>query len=324
MSRIPRYVINLDLPPSQRWRSLVTTYKEKCLTAHHRIEKLIQSIPLGQTAQTIATWLVSASDYTNSVMHRDELASIAEILEQPFEKIVLAQLVYEMCACCTSAVFSYQETNTHFRTMDWGMDFLKDLTVELDFQKQQKTQFLAVSWVGYIGIMTGMLPNKYSIALNFRTSNYNILGNIQRAMTMCWPIGHLIRYILEDGMSCKMATETCCTASLISPCYITICSTDSCIITRDPDRLVSIKPLVSSAVQANVDDIDNIQTGGDILFSSQRCKIASTIIANKIPGCKTTDDIFEAFDRHPIINDLTIYSVIMIPQKGIFVSRLIK
>jgi len=39
--------------------------------------------------------------------------------------------------------------------MDWGMDYLKALTIELDFQKSGKTVFLATSWPGYVGVLTG-------------------------------------------------------------------------------------------------------------------------------------------------------------------------
>lgn len=321
----PRYIINLDLTPGERWRDLIIRYKSKCLVAHRSIEELLTNIPLGTTIQGLATWLVTAADYANSVLHRDELQCIADILEQPFEKVVLAQLIYEMCACCTSAVFQYNGNATHYRTMDWGMDFLRDLTVELDFQRKGKTVFLAVSWVGYIGIMTGMLPEKYSIALNFRTSNCNILGNVRRALTMSWPVGYLFRHVLESEYSCDMAVDTFKTAYLVSPCYITICSVDiakSCVIVRDPNDLITVRPFNSACIQANVDDIDTVTPADNILYSRERCRMAQTIITNIIPKCHKLDDIFKAFDKNPITNDLTIYRVIMIPGLGTFRSLL--
>lgn len=40
--------------------------------------------------------------------------------------------------------------------MDWGMEFLKPLTIEVDFVKGGRSQYVATTWVGYVGVLTGM------------------------------------------------------------------------------------------------------------------------------------------------------------------------
>ncbi len=145
---------------------------------------------------------------------------------------------------------------------------------------------------------------------------------------MSWPIGYLFRHVLESGYDYDTAINTFKTASLISPCYITVCTTDisnSCVIIRDPDSLVSIRSLNStsmSVIQTNVDDGDNVKSGDNILYSRERCKKARAIITNDIPSCTDISDIFKAFDKHPITNDLTIYRVVMIPETNVFITRL--
>lgn len=45
----------------------------------------------------------------------------------------------------------------HIRTMDWGMEWLRPLTIEVDFIRGGKTQYVATTWVGYVGVLTGTL-----------------------------------------------------------------------------------------------------------------------------------------------------------------------
>jgi hypothetical protein len=75
-------------------------------------------------------------------------------------QLVLLQLVYEASAACTSIVVPQDPTQgdsipQHIRTMDWGMEFLRPLTIEVEFTKGGRTLYVATTWVGYVGVLTG-------------------------------------------------------------------------------------------------------------------------------------------------------------------------
>lgn len=57
----------------------------------------------------------------------------------------------------------------HFRTLDWGMDALRDLIVELDFVHHSEGPVIATSiaYFGYVGVLTGVRKG-LSMSLNFR------------------------------------------------------------------------------------------------------------------------------------------------------------
>jgi len=90
--------------------------------------------------------------------------------------LVALQLVYEASTCCTSIVVEDDKGVPHHmfapdlpfyrfllivyklciciyylfsRTMDWELDFLEPLTIEIDFQRGGKTLYVATSWAGY-------------------------------------------------------------------------------------------------------------------------------------------------------------------------------
>ncbi len=56
-----------------------------------------------------------------------------------------------------------------FRTLDWGMDPLRDLVVELDFVRCEGGPVVAtsISYFGYVGVLTGVRRG-LSMSLNFR------------------------------------------------------------------------------------------------------------------------------------------------------------
>jgi hypothetical protein len=62
----------------------------------------------------------------------------------------------------------------HGRTMDWDMPALERLAIEVEFQQAGKTVFLATTWAGYVGVLTGMRPGAWSVSINYRRTGTNI------------------------------------------------------------------------------------------------------------------------------------------------------
>ena len=63
-------------------------------------------------------------------------------------------------------------TMHHFRTLDWGMDLLRQLVVELEFVRRAGGPVVAtsVTYFGHVGVLTG-LREGLSLSLNFRPTH---------------------------------------------------------------------------------------------------------------------------------------------------------
>lgn len=150
---IPKqYVIDLDLLPNQRWKQIFDDHKVQCQNAVKELDKLVSGNVFIRTLAKTAEHIASTYTLTNKVMYIEEIQYMAERMGIPVGKAILFQLVYEMSAMCTSLGSSVNGEMVHFRSMDWELPFLKDLTMSLEFTKNKKTLFHAVSWVGYVGI----------------------------------------------------------------------------------------------------------------------------------------------------------------------------
>ncbi len=57
------------------------------------------------------------------------------------------------------------------------------LCLDVDFQKNDQTIFKATTWVGYVGILTGMrVQDGYSVSVNFRHAGGALTTNIKTAL----------------------------------------------------------------------------------------------------------------------------------------------
>jgi len=277
MERTKLRKINLDLPQSERWLDLLAEFKPQLEVVKNNMKGLIDEM-LGASYYFIIP-LIKTFKAFKSIMFLEELESISKAMGMSFEYVLLLQLCYEVSSCCTSAITKVNNEYVFFRTMDWPMDFLKDLTVDLEFVKDGATLFFATTWVGYVGVLTATVPHKYSIAVNYRRTKDISLSSITKnaisIMNMNWPVGYLIRNVCEKNASYGSMLQYACRATLVSPCYITVCGTNERpkVITRDTDKYTIHKH--DYVVQTNC---DQCKVSPDILYSvSRRVKITLVI-----------------------------------------------
>lgn len=249
------------------------------------------------------------------IMYQDELNFLAKKLNLSLMEVLMLQLIYETSSACTSAILETSEGPLFFRTMDWPYEFLKSYTIGLTILKDGKKIAKTITWLGYIGYLTvAHLKKKYVIAINYRrTKEINlttILNNAVRTFNMAWPIGYLVREIVNNptNLSSKEVLKKLENSPLISPCYITFYSTKikSRIITRDADKTVSCRKV--DLIQTNC---DWNKSAPNILYSVERRAKVYPLLKTDLPKDKVLDKLLE----HPIINEETIYVFIMFGNK---------
>lgn len=197
---VKRWVVDLDLPPEERWSEVVAFHAPDLLAVAQHIRSELARM-VGKKKATFGEKVVGAflagAAHAGVVFYGRELAGIAKASGLPLGQLVLLQLVYEASAACTSIVVpqdpTQDSTPQHIRTMDWGMEFLKPLTIEVDFVKGGRSQYVATTWVGYVGVLTGMRPFGYSVSVNFRVTSGAYWKNVKKAILRAWPIGFLGR-----------------------------------------------------------------------------------------------------------------------------------
>lgn len=316
-----RYSVNLDECASTRWKHVIDDNKDKLSNA---MSKLNDLIPKGIIFKLIE-WILALCAYLGIVCYSDELRAISRQTKIPLGKLVLLQLYYELNAHCTSIITRSDRGLCLTRTMDWDLELLKDLTVIVDFKYNSQIIFTATTWVGYVGVFTGMKPYGYAVSLNYRLVNNPLYVNLLNVLFYRWPTGFLIRDVLTNQKNYDKAVLRLSKTRLISPCYFTIvgtCNNEGCILTRDHNKLVRIKPINDDhyIVQTNHDEGD--KKSENIIYSRERISQVAKIMNDKTNIYKP-DVLMNNMKNHPLINEETIYISQMIPIKSYMISKTI-
>jgi hypothetical protein len=314
-----RLPFDLDKNPADRWTNIIEIYKDKIPRMKEEINKIFKDFGLTGIVRKALDWFIYF--YSNSILHREELLSIAKATGLDFEQVLLMQLMYEMNAACTTLITNADGKPVMFRTMDWDLSFLRELTVELSVLRNGQEIAVIPTWVGCVGFFTAFIRGKdenYAIALNYRRTFQSsegglltILKNTVRTLRLIWPCSYLIRYICESHASFDNAKWILSSFRLISPCYLTLFHpTKSCIITRDADEAVDIRHELLYQTNIDAEQYGNKNTD-NIVWSRQRETILRDRIGNNGNKFVSVKELLENLNQWPIYNVETIYRCIV-------------
>lgn len=164
------------------------------------------------------------SDYAGEVI------GCANAMQIPFGWATLFQLGYELSEACTSIVAQdIDGTIWHGRNLDFGIgmgftETLKENACQIDFTKGGKTLFTATTFAGYIGVLSGMKTNAFSITIDTRFYPegisqvfYEIIAAIEEKNASL--VAFLSRRTLEDVDNWNDAVYSLSNGELISDVY---------------------------------------------------------------------------------------------------------
>ncbi|KUL90076.1 hypothetical protein ZTR_02867 [Talaromyces verruculosus] len=184
-SPIPIHRINLSLPPSERYVPLATLYASRMRAVLPIFDELITSlsphIPLALVHHLARLFLRGLWSREET----DEIHGIARATGVEVYFLVGLNTVLDLLMGCSSGgILTKPAPNgreggmVHLRTLDWAMDPLRELVVQLDFVREpigsledgrRGGEVLAssITYVGFVGVLTGVRKG-LSASLNFR------------------------------------------------------------------------------------------------------------------------------------------------------------
>lgn len=307
LTQITYYDFDLDLPANQRWGPIVDVYQNYLPKLKQQLKTILDSFG---SATSIVKPIYNLTP-ENNILHYDEICYLAGRIGLDNFEALLLQLIYETSSACTSAIIKINGKDFFLRTMDWPMLFLKDITIGLNIKKGSKLIGKVTTWLGYVGFLTATNTiNNYTISINYRRnvdmSLASLAKNLYRTISMKWPVGYLVRHVIENSFHSDQALQTLENTETITPCYITIYNPigQSCIITRDCDKNVNTR--TDQLIQTNC-DYDKTQP--NILWSLERVTHVKVVeVKLNQTDCKlASQQILRELLQHPVMNEETIY-----------------
>ncbi|VBB18291.1 hypothetical protein YASMINEVIRUS_754 [Yasminevirus sp. GU-2018] len=171
---VRRYTVSLNEPAQTRWSHVLQDNKSKLDASMKELDSIV---PSGFIFKLVE-WILAVCVYLNIVYYSDEIKAISKYTKISVGRLVILQLYYELNAHCTSILTNTDSGVCLTRTMDWDLDLLKDLTIIVDFTKNNQVLFSATTWVGYVGIFTGVKQDVFAVSLNYRRVSNPLYVNL--------------------------------------------------------------------------------------------------------------------------------------------------
>ncbi|TVY73274.1 Acid ceramidase, partial [Lachnellula suecica] len=178
-TQIPRYTIDLALPPHLRYIAVAQDFAPKMRFLTSLFDEILESITSYVFVRRMIKFL--AGVFLFRVFSREEMQELKGIAKttgvEMYLLVALNVLLDTMLGCTSGGVLTApkgaggEARMMHFRTLDWGMDGLREVLVQLDFinsksEEPEKILASTITYAGFVGVLTGVRPN-LSISLNF-------------------------------------------------------------------------------------------------------------------------------------------------------------
>jgi len=262
-----RYVVNLDLPPEERWGEVAHENRETIFTLTTFAKKY--------APPSIYAWANSHEFNVKDVLpypYGEELEGIAKAARVPVGNLFLENLMYEFIgyssnskhktngttpqsyACTTIIAQSEDGTIYTARTLDSMYegrrfthitDIYKRLSITVEFQRNGRTVYIGSTWAGYVGLQTGQ-NERFTIALNAVDTPGSWQKNIIEAIRSDNHVlvFTLIRDVLADSaLDFETAVKKLSTVTLSAACYFIVGGSwpgEAVVITRARKQVLDL------------------------------------------------------------------------------------
>eukprot|EP01125_Pyxidicula_operculata_P010616 TRINITY_DN3496_c0_g3_i1.p1 TRINITY_DN3496_c0_g3~~TRINITY_DN3496_c0_g3_i1.p1 ORF type:complete len:364 (-),score=46.86 TRINITY_DN3496_c0_g3_i1:59-1102(-) len=311
------WTVNLDLPPSQRWpwEDMVPYYNE---TVHKALQLISVFVP-GWLEPEVEEAALLALPYLGD--YAQEIESCSKAFSIPLGDAVLLNLIYEVEAGCTSITTENSDKEMlHARNLDFPLaSVLRDLVIQVQFTKSDKVLYRGTTFVGYVGLLTGMRPGSYSITCDERDSGY-IFENLLEALLVpgTSAAALLVRDTLEHVPEYSNALNVLSTTSLAAPIYFIVNGAkegEGSVITRDRMWAADVWNIDVAAgrwylVETNY---DHWKPAGDNRRKTAQDKMNSFGYNNM-----SLSSLLDVLSTNPVLNDMTIYTTLISSAKDIY------
>ena len=174
------FTIDQSLPPSQRYVVLAQTFRIEVAELPKLFADLIEAYIHPKCP--VKPFLVLSRLFLRrlySEEETEEISGISRATGVSMYLLVAFNLLLDLLMGCSSGGVLVRDKNDqsktrmlHYRTLDWIMDPLRDIVVQLDFVRGAGNPVIAqtITYVGYTGILTGVRKG-LSISLNFRAEH---------------------------------------------------------------------------------------------------------------------------------------------------------
>eukprot|EP01013_Petalomonas_cantuscygni_P004547 TRINITY_DN14943_c0_g1_i1.p1 TRINITY_DN14943_c0_g1~~TRINITY_DN14943_c0_g1_i1.p1 ORF type:complete len:405 (+),score=74.96 TRINITY_DN14943_c0_g1_i1:124-1338(+) len=205
----------------------------------------------------------------------------------------------------------------HARNLDWDLpDSIRNMTFECRWMRGGRELTRGICIAGYVGILSGMAPGKFSVTINERLIGGNLaIDALAAILAGGEAVTHASRRILFAAADYATSVDALASAHLAAPVYYIVAGVnpgDGVVLTRDRlgvhSRREATLPSSWYVLQTNYD--------WDTEPPAQDNRRAWAVYYMEGVGARnwTTTSAMRVLGSWPVGNEFTTYSVVMLPK----------
>nr|CAB3264182.1 N-acylethanolamine-hydrolyzing acid amidase-like [Phallusia mammillata] len=248
------FIVDLDDPPMQRWQKVVLSAAVDASYYKQGIDKLLKAALSSEALVELVEVIAKDIEKFIPQPFADEIRGISQATGIPLGDVVIANIIYDVSAfgssgnkACTSIVTADKSGKIyHGRNLDYeDPEFLKNLTIQVDFHQNGKSLFMATTYLGYVGVITGSRHGAFSISGDERDSGewwQNLIAVAEKSDITFFHE----RMILEKCTNFKEALTEAMSTPTIAPVYYIIGGIkpkEGAIVVRNAHTLANVTML---------------------------------------------------------------------------------
>lgn len=227
--------IDLNGSPEARWVFSNTQIENSKKLADYYYQDLASATDMLNQVENLATQIIP-------VEYMAEMKAISRVTDIPLNRIILCNSYYDLIKPllgCTAFAFDGPDGPIHARNLDWWTqnNMLGECSELFHFTGAPAGDFYAVSWAGYIGVLSGMAPGRFAISLNAVISS--------DPFELETPICLKLRKVFETCKTYDEAVTSLQNMVLPSDCLLLVSGPkvgEYCVIERTPKRQATRNP----------------------------------------------------------------------------------
>eukprot|EP00463_Aulacantha_scolymantha_P000848 TRINITY_DN1568_c0_g1_i1.p1 TRINITY_DN1568_c0_g1~~TRINITY_DN1568_c0_g1_i1.p1 ORF type:complete len:366 (+),score=71.82 TRINITY_DN1568_c0_g1_i1:34-1098(+) len=169
---IETFVVNLDLPPEQRWTAIIKEKKPQIMLLLAALKEMFYK-------HDVTDELIAAINSSMPNEYVREMQGMGDAIGVDYKDVVMANLFYEISGVtdaldlsrsCTSIVAQRANGTVYLaRNQDYPPPFTL-VMIHAIFTKNNKMIYEGTTYAGTIGLSTGAVPDAWSVAINARSN----------------------------------------------------------------------------------------------------------------------------------------------------------
>lgn len=299
-----KIIIDLDLHPANRWDQLESYQRE--------IDELI-----GYYLEDLGdvSFFEEAIDFYKQTYvpkeYLEEINGVRKYCNFTENQLLITNLYYDALKFvfgCTSFSYLGQKERFHARNLDWWSEknALKEHSKIFHFKKANEIIYSSVGWPGFIGILSGMRVNAYSITLNAVLSD--------ESPNFALPVTLLIRQVLEFEEDFDSAVKSLCETPIASDCLLMIVGKEAdqaCVIERTPTNFAIRSPENNQLIVTNdYKKLNGVKLSNDVLqdTSCGRYDKVKELVSQDPPGDEAA--YFQILSNQDVKMNITVQQMV--------------